>query len=199
MLKVESVENVLSKIPGVEAAKVVIENDQVVEIHVVADDEKSPKQLVRDIETVLFASLGLKIDRKVVSIAQLNLGMESSKIIPYRLTDINVQEKERTLSVKVEITHGQEVFIGEFAGPKTRKNIPIIIGNAVLNALENIHNFAISVDDSIEATIAGKQFIITHLSKEYNSYEESIIGAAELKVDKYTAIAESVLDAFRRI
>ncbi|ABR30153.1 hypothetical protein SU69_01480 [Thermosipho melanesiensis] len=199
MVSVESIESILSKIPGVQAARVVMEEDQIVEIHIVSDDEKSPKQLVRDIETVLYASLGLKIDRKVISIAQVDLGIESSKVVPYKLTNFEVEEDKRNIKVKVEITHGQEMYVGEFSGPKTTKNIPLVIGNAVLRALESVHDFAISMDDAVELKIAGKEFVVSHISKMYNQKEESIIGAAELKKNKYEAIAESVLDAFRRV
>ncbi|WP_126992819.1 hypothetical protein [Thermosipho globiformans] len=199
MINVSNIEEVLTKIPGIQAAKAVVEDEEIVELHVVADDEKLPKQIVRDIETVLFASLGIKIDRKVISIAQLNSKIETSKVLPYRLEKLDVKDEGKNIKVSVEIVHGQEKMSGEFSGPKTSRNIPIVIGNAVLNALENIHDFVISVDDIAEVSLAGKNFLITHLTKEYKNVEESIIGAAPIEKDKYTAIAESVLEAFRRL
>lgn len=200
MVDVKSIESIISKIPGVKAARTITEDDKIVEIHVVANDEKTPKQIVRDIETVLFASLGIKIDRKIISIAQLDSQIETSKIVPYKLENIEVSDKGRNIEVSVEIVHGNEKYSGSFSGPKTKKNVPIVIGNAILNALESVHDFAISIDDVAEIMLAGKTFIVSHLSKEYNSIEESIIGASEIKNDnRYKAIAESVLDAFRRI
>ncbi|MDK2885556.1 MAG: hypothetical protein PWP54_114 [Thermosipho sp. (in: thermotogales)] len=200
MINLESVEALLTRVPGVKAAKIVSEGDEIVEIHIVADSEKSPKQVVRDIETVLLASTGLKIDRRIISVAQIKGDLQKARILPYSLTNLKVEEPDsRTLKVSVVIEHGNEEFYGDASGPKTSRNVPIIIGNAILNALSDIHDYALSIDDTIEVYLAGKKFIITHLTKEYNAKEESIIGAAEVENDKFRAIAESVLDAFRRI
>ncbi|QTA37161.1 hypothetical protein JYK00_05260 [Thermosipho ferrireducens] len=200
MTNTENIELLLSKIPGIKAAKIIEENNTMKEIHIVADSNKSPKQLVRDIETVLLASTGIRIDRKIVSIAQLSSDVKLTKIVPYSLNSLKVEDIDsRTLKVSVTIEHGEEDLLGEAIGPKTKRNVPKVVGNAILSALNDIHDYALSLDDVAEIYLAGKRFIITHLTKEFNGEEESVIGAAELNGDYLKAVAESVLDAFRRI
>lgn len=42
------------------------------------------------------------------------------------------------MRVNVTIEHGEEELYGEFSGPKTSRNVPKIVGNAVLNALADM-------------------------------------------------------------
>lgn len=194
------IEELISKVPGVKAVKVVGDSGNLSEIHVITSSDKSPKQLVRDIETVVLASTGMRLDRKIISIAQVEGDVKSQKILPYQLTNLKVEPiDERNVRVNVTIEHGEEEFYGEFSGPKTTRNIPKIIGNAVLNALSEIHDFALSFDDIAEVYFVGKKYVLVHITKQYNGIEESIIGTAINEGNFERAVAEAVLDAFRRV
>lgn len=66
------VERALCRIPEVSAARIVIDDtQQPVEVHILASPEKHAKQLVRDIQSVAMVSFGLDIDRRVISVVQL--------------------------------------------------------------------------------------------------------------------------------
>jgi hypothetical protein len=70
------IEEALSQVAEIRAARIVSSDEGVIqEIHVLALPSKSPKQLVRDIESTIMAQFGITIDHKKVSIAQL--GRES--------------------------------------------------------------------------------------------------------------------------
>ncbi len=199
-LDVLKIEEIISKVPGVKAVKVVGDNGNLSEIHVITSSDKSPKQLVRDIETVVLASTGIRLDRKIISIAQVEGDIKSQKILPYQITNLKVETiDERNIRVNVTIEHGEEEFYGEFSGPKTTRNIPKIIGNAILNAISEIHDFALSFDDIAEVYFVGKKYILVHITKQYNGIEESIIGAAVYEGNFERAVAEAVLDAFRKV
>ena len=47
------------------------ENGAIEEIHVLTESDRSPKHIVRDIESALMAKLGIQIDHKKVSVAQV--------------------------------------------------------------------------------------------------------------------------------
>ncbi|MGC9383841.1 MAG: hypothetical protein ACP5D6_04480 [Kosmotogaceae bacterium] len=65
-------EGIVTQLPGVKGAKVVItDGGDPKEIHVLADFKKPAKQIVRDIETAIYAASGFRIDRKIVSVAQI--------------------------------------------------------------------------------------------------------------------------------
>ncbi len=199
-LEKAKLEDLISRVPGVHAVKVVDDSNGIQEIHVITGSDKSPKQMVRDIETVILATTGMRIDRKVISIAQVQGDAPAKKILPYRLEKIDIQNiDDRNVRISVSVEHGEEEFYGEISGSKTSRNVPRLIGNAILNALSEVHDFAISFDDSTEVYLVGKRFIVVHLTKQYNGYEESVIGTAIIESNFEKAVAEAVLDGFRKI
>jgi len=68
------VERLLRSLAGIVSAKVVSDSlGRVGEIHVLASDRLHPKQVVRNVESALSAGLGIVIDRRVVSVAQVRM------------------------------------------------------------------------------------------------------------------------------
>jgi hypothetical protein len=63
-------ENLL-RVPGVKSARVV-GDDRPSEIHVVASARRSPKQVVRDVQSLAAAGFGMQIDHRIVSVVQLD-------------------------------------------------------------------------------------------------------------------------------
>ncbi|RPJ47136.1 MAG: hypothetical protein EHM19_03365 [Candidatus Latescibacterota bacterium] len=64
-------ETEIRKLAGVMGCRVVVAHDgEVLEVHVVSSEERHPKQIIRDIETVLLASFGVRIDHKKISVAR---------------------------------------------------------------------------------------------------------------------------------
>lgn len=62
---------ILSNLPDIFAAGLRFEEDQLVEIHVLASIDRSPKQIARDVQSALFATYGIEVDHRIISIAQL--------------------------------------------------------------------------------------------------------------------------------
>ncbi len=62
-------EAAILRLRDVEGVSVRAEADELVEIHVVSSSNRSPKQIVRDIQAVLRTDLGLAIDHRIVSVA----------------------------------------------------------------------------------------------------------------------------------
>jgi hypothetical protein len=68
--KLIQLEEDLQRVPGVRNARVVgVEAPS--EIHIVASPERSPKQVVRDVQSLASAGFGLTIDHRIVSVVQL--------------------------------------------------------------------------------------------------------------------------------
>lgn len=71
----QSIENLLRSLTGIVSARVVLDDIRgVSELHVLATSDLHPKQVVRNIESALRAGLGVEIDRRVVSVAQVEGG-----------------------------------------------------------------------------------------------------------------------------
>jgi hypothetical protein len=68
----DEAEKLLGALAGIVSAHVVTDaTGRLVEIHVLATPELHPKQIVRNVESALTAGLGMEVDRRIVSVAQI--------------------------------------------------------------------------------------------------------------------------------
>lgn len=67
------VEQELCRIPDVTAARIVADSTgRPVEVHILASPAKAAKQIVRDVQSVAMATFGLDLDRRIISVVQLD-------------------------------------------------------------------------------------------------------------------------------
>ena len=196
MVDIKTLEDVISKVSGVVSVKVVEENGEPREIHVIASSDKNPKQIVRDIETMVLASLGFKLDRKIISVAQIDPQSSLPKK-KYEIFDVSLKEYGNMVRVSVRVLslNGEEKT-GEYEGPNTSVNLPKVAGMAVVKSLDL--NPAISVDDVQKLTMAGKEFVVCHLTFSEKSNETRILGTAPLENDFLKSVCYATLDALSK-
>lgn len=71
------IERLLASLAGVVSARVLLDYEgRIRELHVLATPDLHPKQVVRNVESALSAGLGVEVDRRVVSVAQIEAGQE---------------------------------------------------------------------------------------------------------------------------
>jgi hypothetical protein len=81
-IPLSEVEAVVRSVPGVERAKVVVNDWGAIEsIHVVGDTSRPAKRVVRDIESALAARIGILVDHRRISLAQVS-GADSPLAAP---------------------------------------------------------------------------------------------------------------------
>ena len=69
----EEIEYFLNGIKSVISSKVITDpNNEICEIHVLADNSRHSKQIARDIRTALLSKLNMDIDYKIISVAQID-------------------------------------------------------------------------------------------------------------------------------
>ena len=105
----------IGRLEGVEAARVVAENGHVDEIHVLARRNKTPKQLVRDVQSLSQALFGVAIDRRIVSVVQLADSDLDSGIRP-ALVDVSEAIEGARAEVTVTLKWHDNLLIGSAAG-----------------------------------------------------------------------------------
>jgi hypothetical protein len=65
-------ERLLTALAGVVSARAVADEDgRLNEVHILASPDLHPKQIVRNVESALSAGLGVIVDRRIISVAQL--------------------------------------------------------------------------------------------------------------------------------
>lgn len=97
--RLEELERAWVRIPAVSAAKVVLSpSGDIAEVHIVAADDRSPKLVVRDIQSVARAMFDLDIDYRRVSVVQMPVEVEPE---PELFAVEDVPENEGTSAAPV--------------------------------------------------------------------------------------------------
>ncbi len=204
-------DEVIRQIKGVISARVVTNSaGEILEIHVLAGSERSPKHVVRDIESIFLVNHNISIDHKKISVAQLRDGetdisrngrsASSGFSQRPRIAGVTMLSGGRMTEAKVLLDIGGNQYEGSAAGPGTSLNRLRLISQAALMALENtldgIGNFLI--EDVSIINISGNQAAIASVSLVTNSGEERLIGAAFINSDEREAAVKATLAAVNR-
>jgi hypothetical protein len=110
-------EETIARLPSVLAVRVTGRSTRPEEIHVLAVPEKTAKQVVRDVQTLIMARFGLDIDRRIVSVVQI--GPDQIPSADDRPAIIGVHEIPEGTRVTVAVTlrwHGED-YVGTATGP----------------------------------------------------------------------------------
>lgn len=76
-------ERLLASLAGVVSAHVVTDSTgRFAEIHILSSPDLHPKQVVRNVESALSAGLGIEVDRRIVSVAQIRTPLTNGTVHP---------------------------------------------------------------------------------------------------------------------
>jgi hypothetical protein len=209
-------EDELKRLPGIIAASVVTGPDAVPnEIHVLAEPGKSPKQVVRDVQSFAMLKLGLDIDHRIVSVVQIGTDDFGVVVAPEESTSLEVEDpalprpaigsimvrtagNEAEALVTVAATGGH-LFDGRAVGPSSAAHRSRLVAQATVNALEELLGSS-AVVESAQVVPAGERSVaLTVLTLSVPRLGEQLLtGSALVRGDESEAIARSVLDALNR-
>lgn len=199
---IEDIEAALSKMPGVRAARLVTnENDEPVEVHVIATTEKSPKQLVRDVQTVSMAQFGMELDHRIVSIVQFP---DVSPIGPAEsrpaIDQISTSVRGNTASVTVSLTRDERAASGEAKGANTRESLIRLGAAATVEAVAQIldRRYQIEIDHAGTQRVGVHDLAVVTLSLHGPHGTMVLAGSAMMGEMPVEAIVRAVLDAINR-
>lgn len=198
---IDEIENSICLIEDIKAARIVVGPDRnIEEIHVLASRAKGPKQLSRDIESVLMAQYGLPVNHRKISIAQLgDDDMRLSKARP-KLASVRHEVFGKRAKVAVALYYNGNEYEGTEDGPASRMGRLRLVASATLKALEKItpetHSFAL---EDITAVTSGRDtIVVTSVAILGIDGDEIFAGCAIVREDEREAIVRAVLDAVNR-
>lgn len=192
-------EEILNKIDGVINAKIVVENDCIIEVHVLANCTRSPKQIVRDIESSLFASFNYKIDRKIISIAQIKTdAFELNKRIKFN--GVSNKTNGNVLECSVSLLYDDGEYSEATSCVKTASNMRKIVAKSTIKSVEKIlgQDTIFDIQDVLLTSSRDISFVSVLVNIIVDDRDEVVIGSAIIKQDVNEAIAKATLDAVNR-
>ena len=199
-MEVEKFREMINKINGVINTKIIHQDDEIQELHIMANNLRAPKQLVRDIESVLLTSFDYRIDRKVISIAQIETD-ECYPIKAIKFGGISLDVQANMLECKVKLLYEEQEFFVSQVGIKTVANRKKIVAKATIDAVEKIigQSYIFDVQDVISNTNKEVTFICVLVNMVINELEETMVGSAIVTNDINEAIAKATLAAINRV
>ena len=212
----EQCRSILSNLPDIFAAGLRFDNDQLVEIHVLASIERSPKQISRDIQSALFATYGIEVDHRIISIAQLpddpfrhvDAPAEAaaaeaavSRDVRLLFNGIDASQKNGVFEANVYLTCEERSCTGYARSRNTETQRNRAVASATLDAINVLlDNDYFSLVDIKSVSISGVDVCISvvEFQEKMNSAPITLVGAVVQQDSMPMSIVRSTLDALNR-
>jgi len=195
------VEAILCRLKGVIAVSVVPENgSELAEIHVLAGADRSPKQVVRDVESALMARLGYAVDHKKISVAQVEDGSARYDHSRLKFSDVSISLNGSGTEATVRLAREGAVYSGSASGTGSPNGQMKLIATATLRAIEDsgVTSSTIVLEDTAEVSMAGRRVALVLVNLVTDRGDESLAGSAVIKQDVWKGVVNATLDAVNR-
>lgn len=196
------VEASLHSLPDVVAVRLVPGLERPVdELHVVTTPRRSPKQTVRDAQSLLYAVYGISIDHRVVSVVQVDEdgpGLHAADRI--EITQVQATQQGLEVRVVVNITDGDDEHEGTATGPSSAAGRHRAAARATLEAIRPTlaGDRIVEVEGATVEQLLGQRIAISLVHLHGGDGQRTVSGTALVTDDESAAIARSVLDALSR-
>lgn len=216
------IDTLLETLTGVVRARVSPDENgrQLREIHVLSDGALAPKQIVRNIETLLKTAFDLTIDHRIVSIAVLKDKAEveetsreapaperrsrklapglTARVVFHRLRV--VQDDALKCTAHVELKLGDVIFEGSHRDTDTPEARVYAAARAVIEALEYLteKEMAFYLAGLEQMRVYEERLLVVLVEARRGRQRMRMVGTAVVKDDLHEAAVRAVLDAVNR-
>jgi len=204
-----AVERELCRIPEVNAVRIVGDDTgRPIEVHIVASPIKHPKQIVRDVQSVAMATFGLDLDRRIISVVQLDsLTTEerssasrerSARIV---IDAVTALRNGTHCSAQVSLRRWDDRAVGVADGVLVSGSALRLVARATLSALRELESAAARADiETVMLVHLGeRQAAVASVVFAVPPYEEVVAGSAIVRAaGEHDAVVRAVLDATNR-
>ncbi len=204
---VEELESVLSSLDGIKKARVIIDetNGEMKEIHILSTGEKNSKQIVRDVETTILTVSGQRIDRRIISVAQMAVARTPSRVNrneseikngTFKVESVGFSEDDMEIEVSVEVSDGKNLRESSRSGVRSFKNVLKLAAEATISALESLtaSKMRFSLDDVREVSTGERKFFLGVMTiMESNGLSKELVFAGAVGFNAVRNVAEAVV------
>lgn len=211
----DRIETAIRSLRNIEGATVKSEGDEIREIHVITSSNRPPKNIVRDVQTVLQTRFGVSIDHRVVSVAQTQPGAGRESVSLDDLEDSSragVDERVRFESVnlfvagartqaQVELKWKGMPRMGSASGFSTRDEAHRLVAAAAIAAIQEFLSDPVAFAvQGVEIVQLGKrQAAVVSISMFVQRQEKLLLGCSPVETDTPQAVVLATLAAVNRV
>jgi hypothetical protein len=224
----EDVERALTGLKDVRSARIVTnDSGEILEIHVVADTARSAKMVARDVESILVAKIGLSVDHRKISVAQVEEeGEETTEARPtsraeakpaehveapagiylapedrrIEFVGVSLAQSNLVAQARVELSRGGVGTVAEATGADSTDSVLRIVAEATMEAVQRYYEDSglFTVTAVEQMTVGGKPIVVVVVAYVYERSERVLVGACPTSGDVPRAVALATLDAVNR-
>ena len=198
-------EQAIKQIKSVIAARIKVDSQgEIEEVHILAGSGRAPKQIVRDVESILVAQFDLQIDHKKISVAQVEDDEDGTFAIVEstrpKLAGVTLKTVNGMAEVRVELLTGDKIIEGIVQGPSSVHNKLRLLVEATLKALSplTLDKFLFVTEDVGITQLAKQQIALVSITLITSAGEQSLTGCALVRNDDREAVVKATLDAVNR-
>lgn len=189
----------VSQLPGVLGAEFSVEGDAVKEVHILSDQSRSPKQIVRDVQSAMLARFQVELDHRVISVAQVpgQLVDSRSRLICDRL---EVTTGRGLSAVNVYLLYHDKTYVGSMQCDLAAASRLRSIAHATTGAINQLllPGYAFSVEEVRVTSLGDHQAILVGLLLKACGKTEALLGACYGGDDLNFSVVLATLDAVNR-
>ena len=209
-----SAEAAIGALRDVEGASIQVAGDEIREIHVLARSNRPPKQIVRDVQTVLLTRFHRHIDYRVVSVAYLGSDAAAPATAPsiaprpaaptapvrIRFGSVNLFVSGPRTQAQVELKWAGSTRMGSASGWGTRSGAHRLIASATLAAVQQFlaEDLALSAQDVEFLRLGSRTVAVVSVSVLAHRQENTLVGTCTVEQDEPQAVALATLSALNR-
>jgi hypothetical protein len=219
-LDVAAMERDLGRIPAVTSVRVVVEADELQEVHIVGSAGRSPKLIGRDVQSLLAARWGIDVDHRKVSVVQLDDAEEGAAegvdltapepplasgsapaagALSAYIVAMSISVSGNQADASVTVALGDRQATGAASGIPTWPGQRRLAAAAAVEALASLDErvAGFSVADVTTVRVGNEEVVVTMLSSWKDGFGANVAGAAPVTATgELRAAAESVLAGF---
>ncbi len=206
---IAAIEQTIKRLRNVLSVRVAGDGQGAVEeIHVLVDNKRNPKQVGRDIESALMSELGLRVDHRKISIAQVREGEGRAAEARLQLVNISFSVDRRAAQARVTLARSEDSFAGLASSPSYDYQQLRMVAEATLHAVAEYLHAAVE-DDEARPSLVVQQVQVSKLGDDgelvtvlvklvHGRGDETLTGSALVRRDLWKAAACATLDAINR-
>jgi hypothetical protein len=192
----------IERVRGVTAARIVLDDaHQVAEIHLVGAASRPAKQIVRDVESLLFAEFGIRTDYRRISVAQLDA--EPVSVVRSRLKLVEAAPDPQAVdTLQVLLQTNERLYRGTAPIPTNNgAHVPAgAVAQATVGAVQQaIGDVAVLSLGGAESVATSDQIVYLVVVNAATSHgNECLTGSCVVRGNALAAVAKATLDAINR-
>jgi hypothetical protein len=193
------------------------------EINILAEGNRPPKQIVRDVRSALRAEYQVDVDYRKISVAQRRetgsdtaypgqagpsvLSLPAAQVqeeplaTRLRFEGVSVNILPSACRVQVELSLDERQAVGESVGPNSARQLPLLVGEATLEALSKFldTDCALSLADLRVLPLGDEEVVLALVRLHKDRSEKTLAGSAPVGSNLQQSVVYATLNALNRV